>query len=254
LIGNLICDLDGVVYKGTESVPGSAEALATLDAAGWKILFATNNSSRPPDDVAGLIKSIVGYPARSEQVLTSAAAAASLLAGTKPKTFVLGGPGIISALERDHVPVTQKWSEADAVVVGLASGLTYDWLRDTVSAVMRGARLIATNNDATYPTENGLWPGAGSILAAVETAAGVKAEVAGKPFPPMRSLIHGNLGPGPVWVVGDRPDTDLALAWAEPGWKAALVLSGVSSGDENLDPAPDLVAPDLAEVARLLLA
>jgi ribonucleotide monophosphatase NagD (HAD superfamily) len=117
---------------------------------------------------------------------------------------------------------------------------------------MRGARLIATNDDPTFPTEAGLWPGAGAILAAVERATGVVAEVAGKPFPPMRRLIHQNLGPGPVWVVGDRPDTDLALATAEPGWRSALVLTGVSAG-QTLDQAPDLVADDLAEVARILL-
>jgi HAD superfamily hydrolase (TIGR01450 family) len=250
--GNVVCDLDGVVYRGNEPVPGSAIALAALDAAGWKIIFSTNNSSRTPEEVAGRIGSITGYDARPEQVVTSAAAAADLLSESKPRTFVLGGFGVTAALEQEGIPVTRVGLEASAVVVGLATALTYDWLREAAAAVMRGARLVATNDDPTFPAEDGLWPGAGSILAAVETASGVKAEVAGKPFPPMRKLIHKRLGPGPVWVVGDRADTDLALAAAEPGWRSALVLTGVSAG-QNLDEAPDLVASDLAEVARVLI-
>ena len=250
--GNLICDLDGVVYRGKDPVPGSAFALAALEAAGWKIIFCTNNSARSPADVAERIREITGYDGRADQVITSAAAAAWLLAESRPFTFVLGGDGVRAVLEKEGIPVTSVGAEAGAVVVGLATGLTYDWLREAASAVMRGARLIATNDDPTFPTEAGLWPGAGAILAAVERATGVVAEVAGKPFPPMRRLIHQNLGPGPVWVVGDRPDTDLALATAEPGWRSALVLTGVSAG-QTLDQAPDLVADDLAEVARILL-
>lgn len=250
--GNLICDLDGVVYRGLDPVPGSATALAALESAGWRIIFCTNNSARTPEEVAERILSITGYESRPEQVITSAAAAADMLAASKPPTFVLGGVGVTSALERADIPVTRVGSEARAVVVGLATGLTYDWLREASSAAMHGARLVATNDDPTFPAEDGLWPGAGSILAAVERASGVMAEVAGKPYPPMRKLLHKHLGNGPVWVVGDRPDTDLALAAAEPGWRSALVLTGVSTG-ETFDEAPDLVASDLAEVARILL-
>ncbi len=250
--GNLICDLDGVVYRGMDPVPGSATALAALEAAGWRIIFCTNNSARTPEEVAERIRSISGYEGRTEQVITSAAAAAGLLAESRPPTFVLGGVGVRAALQKEEIPITEIGSEARAVVVGLATGLTYDWLREASSAVMDGARLIATNDDPTFPAEDGLWPGAGAIVAAVERATGVTAEVAGKPFPPMRRLIHKNLGPGPVWVVGDRPETDLALASAEPGWRSALVLTGVSVG-QSLDVAPDLVANDLAGVARILL-
>lgn len=250
--GNLVCDLDGVVYRGREPVPGSATALAALEAAGWTIIFCTNNSARTPEDVAERIRRITGYGSRADQVITSAAAAAALLTESRPPTFVLAGDGVRVALEKEGVPVTSVGSEAGAVVVGLATGLTYDWLREASSAVMRGARFIATNDDPTFPAEDGLWPGAGSIVAAVERASGTLAEVAGKPFPPMRRLIRQHLGPGPVWVVGDRPDTDLALASAEPGWRSALVLTGVSTG-QNLDPSPDLVADDLAGVARILI-
>ena len=251
--GNVVCDLDGVVYRGMVEVPGSGFALAALEAAGWKIIFSTNNSAWTPEDVAGRIGSISGYIARSEQVVTSAAAAADLLSESKPRTFVVGGAGVTVALERAGITVTTHGPEAGAVVVGLATSLTYDWLREASSAVRRGARLVATNDDPTFPVEDGLWPGAGSILAAIEVASGSTAEVAGKPFAPMRDLIRKQLGPGPVWVVGDRAETDLALAWAEPGWQAALVLTGVAKEDQVTDPVPDLVARDLAEFARTLL-
>ena len=253
MTGNVICDLDGVVYRGKEAVAGSGVALAALEGAGWKIVFSTNNSSRTPDHVAERIGSITGYMALPEQVVTSAAAAADLLRSSRPRSFVLGGAGVTYALEKVGIPVTRVGSEAEAVVVGLATALTYDWLREAATAVLRGARLVATNSDPTYPAEDGLWPGAGAIVAAVETASGATAEVAGKPFPPMRDLIRKQLGPGPVWVVGDRPDTDLAMALGEPGWHTALVLTGVATREQQIDPAPDLIAADLAEVARTLL-
>lgn len=253
MFGNVICDLDGVVYRGGQAVPGSAQALEKLRAADWRILFCTNNSSRSPEDVAALVRSITGFDASPEQVITSAAAAARLLADTRPPTFVLGGDGVSDALTRNNIPVVAEAKEARAVVVGLATGLTYEWLRDAATCVRDGARLIATNNDATYPAEDGLWPGAGAIVAAVEVASGAKAEVAGKPFAPMRDLIKEMLVPGPVWVIGDRPDTDLGMATAEPYWHSALVLTGVVKGTSDVHPAPDLVADDLAGVVEALL-
>ena len=253
MTGNVICDLDGVVYLGSEAIPGSGVALAALEAGGWKIIFSTNNSSRTPEEVATRIGSITGYSAAPEQIVTSAAAAADLLSDSRPLTFVLGGVGVTSALEQAGIPVTSHGSDAAAVVVGLAIGLTYDWLREAATAVIRGARLVASNDDPTYPAEDGLWPGAGAILAAVERASGVTAEVAGKPYAPMRRLLRKSLGPGPVWIVGDRPETDLAMASQEADWKSALVLTGVVTDSGTIDPVPDLVARDLAEVARTLL-
>ncbi len=249
---NLICDLDGVVYLGSEPVSGSAQALELAVAEGWNVVLCTNNSSRTPADVASRVASITGFSIAESQVVTSAQAAASLLAGSRPLTLVLGGEGIRQALFDSEVPLTQRATEAEAVVVGLAMDLTYAWLREAVTAVRRGARLIATNLDPTYPTEEGPWPGGGAIVAAVETAAEVKAEAAGKPWPPMRALIEERLIPGPVWVVGDRADTDVALA-AAAGWRSALVMSGVTSSAEDIAPPPDLVAGDLATVVRHLI-
>ena len=250
--GNLVCDLDGVVYLGQEAIPGSAAALGRLQEAGWHIIMCTNNSSRTPSQVADRIAHITGFEVPVERVLTSAQAAALMLSETRPSTFVLGGEGITMALLEAGVPVVESASEAEAVVVGLAVDLTYSWLREAVTAVRGGARLIATNLDATYPTEDGLWPGGGAIVAAVETASGAEAEAAGKPFQPMLDLITRCLQPGPVWGVGDRQDTDLALA-VKGGWQTALVLTGVTSSAEGVIPPPDLVAVDLARVADHLL-
>jgi HAD superfamily hydrolase (TIGR01450 family) len=249
-----ICDLDGVVYRGRDPIAGSAGALERLEAAGWRVIFCTNNSSRTPDDVARRIGDITGYRASPEQVISSAAAAARLLMDTRPLTFVLGGEGITDALTRVGVPATTDAARAEAVVVGLATELTYWWLTETADAVRRGARFIATNHDSVYPAETGLWPGAGAIVAAVEVASGRDAEVAGKPFAPMRELLKEHVGAGPVWVIGDRPDTDLGMAAAEPGWHSALVLTGVVSAAEAVTPAPDLIAADLAAAVDQLLS
>jgi 4-nitrophenyl phosphatase len=251
--GNLICDLDGVLYRGRQPVPGSGAALAAIERAGWRVIFCTNNSSVPPAAVAEKVRSINGYDCAEEQVITSAEAAARMLREEKPPTFVLGGSGVYLALEKAGIPLVDSGREAEVVVVGLATGLTYDWLREAATAVRFGARLIATNHDPTYPAEDGLWPGAGAIVAAVETASGGKAEYAGKPFLPMRDLLREHLASGPVWVVGDRPDTDLSLATDEPGWSAALVLSGVTSPADQVSPRPDMVAADLAAVVTRLL-
>ena len=203
--------------------------------------------------MAELIEAVTGFKAAADQVVTSADAAARLLRDTRPPTFVLGGNGITDALLRNDIPVVTSSNEARAVVVGLATALTYDWLRDAANAVRAGARLVATNHDATYPAEHDLWPGAGAILAAVEVASGVKAEIAGKPFAPMRNLLKELLGPGQVWVIGDRPDTDLGLAAAEPGWRSALVLTGVVTPENGVEPIPDMIAADLASVVEVLL-
>jgi 4-nitrophenyl phosphatase len=177
-----------------------------------------------------------------------------MLAAEQPLTYVMGGNGILTALAEIGIETTAAGSEAQAVVVGIDLELSYDRLREASQAAANGARLIATNDDPTYPAEDGFWPGAGSILAAVETASGKRAEVAGKPHRPMRDLIRSHLVPGPIWVVGDRPDTDLALAEAEAGWRSILVLTGVVDRADGVVPVPDLVCDDLTAAAAAILS
>ena len=116
-----------------------------------------------------------------------------------------------------------------------------------------GARFVATNDDATYPTPEGLHPGGGSIVAALERASGRRAEVAGKPHTPMRDLVRELVGEGPVWMVGDKPETDLALGKGE-GWTTVLVLSGVTGNDADVpdDLRPDAVLDSIADLPDLL--
>lgn len=245
MTGTLVCDLDGVVYRGGRGIPGAGAALSELEGRGWRILFCTNNSSRRIADVASRIRTLTGYPARESQVVGSAEAAVGLLEPDRPPTFVLGGEGIREALTRAGIPEVTDPTTAGAVVVGLAVDCDYSMLAAAVTAVRGGARFVATNSDPTYPAEDGLKPGAGAIVAAVEAAAERGAEVAGKPHGPIRRLLRDRVGDGEVWVVGDREDTDMDLARAE-GWKTALVLTGATADPTSLRLPVDLVVDSLA--------
>jgi len=158
---------------------------------------------------------------------------------------------VVEAVEqRGAVPVVE--GEADAVLVGFHREFDYERMRIAATAVRLGARLLATNDDATYPTPDGPIPGGGAILAAVERATGARATVAGKPHPPMADLVRSRLGSDGV-MIGDRPETDGAFAVAL-GYRFALVLSGVVSSGEGVEPRPDLIAADLATAVDRLLA
>ena len=147
---------------------------------------------------------------------------------------------------RGAVPVHD--GDADAVLVGFHRDFDYERLRIACVAVRRGARLLATNDDSTYPTPTGLIPGGGAILAAVVAGSGVPAVVAGKPNGPMAALVRARLGRNGT-MVGDRADTDGRFARVL-GYRFALVLTGVATNEEGMDPAPDLVAPDLATLVH----
>ncbi len=244
----IVCDLDGVVYLGAEAIPGAADALRRICAGGHELVFCTNNSWRTAGEVAQRITTISGFEAASSMVVTSAMVAAGLV--EEGPVYVLGGAGIVEEVTRRGFEVTADAARSRTVVVGIDLDLTYDTLAGAVTAVMNGARLIATNHDATYPTERGLLPGAGSVLAAVETASGVAALVAGKPNEPMRSLLRVRAAGRNVWVVGDREDTDLEMAYAE-GWSSVLVLTGVTRRPEG---RPTLEVGSLIDFADHLLA
>ena len=248
-----VLDLDGVVWLLEQAIPGAPAAVAALRAAGERVLFVTNNSSRPAADVAAALAAI-GVPATGDDVVTSADAAAALLEPGE-RALVLGGAGVLLALRERGVTtvVGEPDGPVDAVVVGLTRELTYDRLAAAATAVRNGARLVATNADPTLPTPNGPLPGAGSIVAAVATASGADPVVAGKPHEPMAVAVRRRIGPGPHWLAGDRLDTDGRFA-AAMGARFALVLTGVTSADDvPYDPEPDLVAPDLAAAVDTVL-
>jgi len=252
------CDLDGVVWRGDEPIPGAGAAISVLRDAGFRVVFVSNNSSQPVAEVAGKLAA-AGVPASSDDVVTSAVSAATLLASAlDPGSPVLAcaGPGVVEALEAAGLrPVTRE--PAAAVVVGFHREFDYDELVRASAAVRNGARFVATNLDATYPVPGGMIPGSGAIAAAVATASGRAPEVAGKPERPMVDLIRARVGSSGL-VVGDRPSTDGALADAL-GWPFALVLSGVTQrdappGGESIpEPPPPFVAADLATLVPQLV-
>lgn len=249
--GAVVCDLDGVVYRGDRATPGAGQALASLEAAGLALSFATNNSARAPGVVAEKLLRVAGYAARPEQVVTSSLAAASLI--QRGPVLIMGESGLEAAVTEAGFTITDDPGAAATVVVGLDRRLSYQRVARAAAAARAGARLIVTNRDPTFPTESGLLPGAGSCAAAVETAAGVVGVTAGKPSEGMRLLLEQRHPEGTIWMVGDRPETDVALA-AGPRWRSILVLTGVTASAQGVTPAPDLVAPDLSAAAKLILA
>lgn len=224
----IVFDLDGVVYLGNDVVPGALEVLEWCRRSGIQPLFVTNNSVRTPTEVVAKIRDVVGFDVTVDEVITSALAAADLVAERAGRScLVVGERGIVEALAGRGVHVVEDPHEADHVVVGLTRSISYELLADATTAVLQGAALVATNLDPTFPTPTGLRPGAGSLVAAIETASGTDAIPAGKPFAPIRSLITAQAS-GKVVVVGDRPDTDIALGITE-GWPTLLCLTGVTA-------------------------
>lgn len=249
---DVICDLDGVLYRGSSPIPGAGEALQKLYAEGVRVVYVTNNSTRSPRASAEKIRRLTGVEVDSSEICTSAMAAASVLRPEDDPVLVVGEEGIIEAVKEKGLSTTSHPSMASSVVVGLYRGLTYDTIGNAADAVRNGARFIATNRDDTYPTANGIKPGSGAIVAAVAAVAGVEPEVCGKPHAPMRSLIR-ELGISRAWVIGDRVDTDIALAVDEPDWRSVLVLSGVT-GPEGSEGTADHVVADFAAAVDVVLS
>jgi 4-nitrophenyl phosphatase len=240
-------DLDGVVWRGDAAIAGSADAVARLRSRGERVVFLTNNSALTVGQYTAKLASM-GIEADAADVLTSAQAAARLLPATvHPNVLVCGGAGVVEALEERGVQVDGP-PPYDAVVVGWRRDFDYALLTRAMNAVLAGARLIGTNDDATYPTPDGVLPGGGALLAAVAYAASAVPEVAGKPHEPMAALVAERVGDGEVEVmVGDRPSTDGLMA-QRLGARFALVLTGVTSTKDaaTVEPQPDVVADDLA--------
>jgi len=239
--GTIVFDLDGVLYIDRHGIPGAGDTLEHLAWAGHRLLFATNNSTKSVETVRRHIHERTGYAAADESIATSAHATARYLEGEVGTALVVGSPALTRALEDHGIEVVESWSAAEAVVVGLDRDLTYERLTGAVLAIRAGARFVATGLDATYPSPEGLYPGAGSIVSAVATATSVIPVACGKPEEPMRSLVKERIDHRPVWVVGDRPETDLAMGIVE-GWGTILVMTGVTG---NVEEVPGELRPDL---------
>lgn len=249
---NVLCDLDGVLYRGARALPGVPEALERLVRSGIGVYFITNNSTRTPQGTAAKITAVTGVDVEADQVFTSSMAATTLLEAADGPVLIVGEEGVRHAVDEAGLTTTDDPDAAKAVVVGLTRALTYEMLAGAMRAIINGARFVATNNDTTFPTEDGLAPGSGAIVAAIAAATGVQPEVAGKPYPAMRDLIRAKVD-GEVWMVGDRVDTDVAMASMEPGWRSVLVLTGVSDSDAGADAPADFVVEDFPAAVDLVL-
>jgi len=241
-----LLDLDGVVWLADEPIEGSSQAVGKLRERGERVAFLTNNSSREIGAVVSMLEGM-GIEASPEDLITSAQAGAALVEPGET-VLVCAGPGVEEALrERGAEPVRD--GDADAVMVGWHRDFDFERLTAAVRAVKGGARLLATNEDATFPSPEGLVPGAGALLAAVITATGAEATVAGKPHEPVARLIKERFGETET-LVGDRPSTDGLLA-QRLGASFLLALSGVTKEDDlPVEPEPDEVGADLAALVK----
>jgi 4-nitrophenyl phosphatase len=281
----LLVDLDGVVYRGRDPVPGVAAVLADRAARGDVVVYVTNNSMHYRADYVPRLEAM-GAPVAADRVVSSARATALHLVHREPtlrRVLVVGEPGlrreltdvgleVIDAGERAEL-LARRTAEArvdgravdeleiagrpDAVVVGLDQALTYGKLAIAGIAVRGGARFIATNRDPALPTERSFRPGAGSIVISVETATGVKPLSIGKPAPAILEEAASLVGwrASDAVVIGDSLATDIGAALAV-GARSVLMLTGVTARSQ-LDglPAsqqPDEVAADAAELAAAL--
>lgn len=247
-----LLDLDGVIYLGGAAVHGAPEALAEARAAGLRQAFVTNNASRTPSAVAAHLTGL-GIPAHSADVVTSAQAAARLLAERLPPgaaVLVSGGTSLrVAVRERGFRPVSLASDRPAAVVQGYAPDLSYSLLAEAALAVQAGAWFVVSNADATLPTRRGRQPGNGALAQVIAAATGVRPAVAGKPELPLHAEAVARSGARNPLVVGDRLDTDIEGA-VRAGVDSLLVFTGVSRPlDAVLAPPrqrPSYLAADLS--------
>ncbi|TMM04135.1 MAG: HAD-IIA family hydrolase [Actinobacteria bacterium] len=232
---HVLLDLDGCVWIGEECTPEAPEAIAELRAAGKSLAFLTNDPRHSPEEYVRKLWSL-GLRASLEEVVTVGAAIQHLLADRArgASVYVIGAPAIFRHVADAGMRIvngTDRASEARLVVIAGHDDFHFSELRAATQAVLGGAEMIAAGRDRTFPAQDGLWPGTGAIVAALEYATDSEARVVGKPDPQMFRTALDRLGPGPALVIGDRIDSDLAGA-AAAGLDAAIVLTGVSSREE----------------------
>lgn len=244
-----LLDLDGVVYIGGTAIDGAPEALRKAQADGMRLAYVTNNAFRTPAAVAALLSSL-GAPAEPADIVTSAQAAARMLAERLPTgapVLVIGGTGLrLAVRERGLRPVSTAAEKPVAVVQGYWPGLSYSALLEGGMAVAAGALFVATNADPTLPHRHGSGPGNGSLVRVIANATGVEPLVAGKPEPPMHAETMIRTRAKRPLVVGDRLDTDI-LAAHNVGTDSLLVFTGVTSPVDAILAPPDQRPTYLAE-------
>ncbi len=243
-----IIDMDGVLYRGNRKIEGADRLIEFLQDNHIPFLLATNNSTRTREMYVDKLKNM-GIRVKKDNIITSAYVTTETLKKEKShaSALIIGEIGIFEEIRRIGWKIVDydEWNKAEYVIVGMDTTLTYEKLKAGCLAINKGAKFIATNDDKNFPSEEGLIPGAGSMVAALEAATGKKAKVMGKPNEPYIRIIREILGEGEYWVVGDRLETDMVIA-EKLHAKKVLVLSGVMQKpsamvDYNIPNAGNLV-------------
>ena len=247
-----LIDMDGVIYRGGELIEGADRFIADLQSQDVPFLFLTNNSQRTRRDVAKKIERL-GIRVSESHVYTCAMATARFLASQKPNgtAYVIGEGGLLTALHKNGFSIVDK--DPDYVVVGEGRSLNFEMAEQALRMILGGAKLVATNMDPNCPTQNGLRPGCGAVVAMLEAASGVKAFSVGKPSPIMLRAARKELGlsTDETVVIGDTMETDI-LGGTQLEYKTILVLSGSTSERDlrNYAYQPDLIVPSLGELSH----
>lgn len=245
----LILDMDGVLWKGDQPIGNLAYTFKLIEASGWKFSLVTNNATRTISQYAHKLNGF-GVDVKVEQIINSSVAAGYYLQKRFPgggNIYVIGESGLVNTLaEYGFIHDDQN---VLAVVAGMDRQLTYDKLARATQLIRSGAHFVATNPDKTFPTPEGLVPGAGAILASIQAATDTDPVIVGKPSPRMYqiALMRMNVHQANTLVIGDRLETDIA-AGQELGCMTALLLSGVTRKDQvsQWSPPPDIVAADIS--------
>ena len=253
-IKGLILDMDGVLWRDTEPIGDLPAIFQAFKDQGLKVILATNNATKTVDEFFTKI-SRFGVELEDWQVISAAQATGIFLAEKYPngcRVFAVGTPSLTKILETAGLTVvSDRHADVQVVVAAMDTGLTYEKLKDAELLVRSGCEFIGTNPDVTYPSPEGLIPGAGTVIGAIEIASGQKATIIGKPEPLLYQMALRRLGlkPEETLGVGDRLETDILGAQAA-GVYSAFVLSGASTLEQaqQMPQAPDIIVNDLSEL------
>jgi NagD protein len=251
-----LIDMDGVIYRGSELIAGAARFVNMLRQSNTPFLFLTNNSQRTRRDVATKLRRM-GIQAEERHVFTCAMATARFLAQQKPNgtAYVIGEGGLLHALHTNGYSIVDH--DPDYVVVGEGRAITFEMFETAVRMIQKGAKLVATNLDPNCPTQQGMRPGCGAIVALLETATGRKAFSVGKPSPVMMRAARKELGlsADETIMIGDTMETDI-LGGVQMGYRTILVLSGSTRKEdvEHYAYRPDTIVESLADLVEAAVA
>ena len=246
-------DLDGVVWRGERLIDGAVDGLNAIRDAGKPLLLLTNNGGYPPDEVVERLAE-GGFDLAPEEVLTTSIVARDWLTenGLRGAPAFILAPATVAAQLADIVKVryVEPGQTAKVVLIGRDTDLNYTRLTLAADALRAGASFLSLNKDPVMPIENGgMVPGTGSIVAAVEAASGKTATVLGKPELPMMEAAAARLGSEGVLMIGDRVESDI-LGANRIGWDSALALTGLSTTETELEPAPTYILSGLVALAK----